>query len=305
MNAEKEMRFISLFDRVETSIAAADASWELLQSSNLEDQELALLQKNWERVEFIRPLENELTIDRAMIETEIAKMRGSDDSLNEVMHGYYENADWSDDANIAYDKFMYRASWTYSDELSMLQKYQIILQTVRTVVTNQFFDPAYSNMIEQLKTEVTDDPAERPLKLDDYGWGMFLGAEGASVSVVLTMHAEVIRRIVVTATALKRYQLKHEKYPSSLADLVPQFVSSVPRDPIDGKPLRYRSIPGWSFLLYSIGENDRDDGGDASLRKGVPYSNQVWFDENRLDWVWPQPATTAEIQYFYAHPPRP
>ena len=75
------------------------------------------------------------------------------------------------------------------------------------------------------------------------------------------------------------------------------------RDPIDGKPLRYRLMPDGSFLLYSIGENGKDDGGDGSL------TIRTWRDmplrfaaPDALDWVWPQPATPAEIQAFYAHP---
>jgi hypothetical protein len=65
--------------------------------------------------------------------------------------------------------------------------------------------------------------------------------------------------------------------------------------------LRYRLLPGGSFLLYSIGENGKDDGGNASSKSKRGYEPSDWIAWDSLDWVWPQPATAAEIQYFYAH----
>jgi hypothetical protein len=80
---------------------------------------------------------------------------------------------------------------------------------------------------------------------------------------------------------------------------VPEFLSSVPLDPVDGEPLRYRRNGDGTFLLYSVGENGVDDGGDPSLEKGITGSNFNWQIPHALDWVWPQPATAAEIQKYY------
>ena len=80
---------------------------------------------------------------------------------------------------------------------------------------------------------------------------------------------------------------------------MPEFVPSVPLDPVDGQPLRYLANADGTFLLYSVGENGKDDGGDPSLEKGVTGSNFNWQNPHALDWVWPQPATAAEIQKYY------
>ena len=117
------------------------------------------------------------------------------------------------------------------------------------------------------------------------------------------MAAEASRRIDVTAIALKRYQLRHGDYPADLTALVPEFVPSVPRDPVDGQPLRYRRNTDGTFLLYSVGENGKDDGGDPLPGKGVKTSFFNWLNPDALDWVWPQPATPEEVQNYYAHPP--
>ena len=87
------------------------------------------------------------------------------------------------------------------------------------------------------------------------------------------MRVEAAKQIVVTAIGLKRYQLKHGNYPPNLDSLVPEFLSVIPTDPVDGKPLNYRLKADGTFLLYSVGENGKDDGGDPSLKKGVESSS--------------------------------
>jgi hypothetical protein len=113
------------------------------------------------------------------------------------------------------------------------------------------------------------------------------------------MRVEAAKQIIVTAIALKRYQLKHGNYPADLNSLVPEFVSTVPIDPVDGQPLRYRPNADGTFLLYSVGENGVDDGGNPSLENFVESSSFNWQNLHALDWVWPQPATEEEIQAYY------
>jgi hypothetical protein len=135
---------------------------------------------------------------------------------------------------------------------------------------------------------------------------LMLSASLRGLSAVFNreMRVEAARQATLTATALKRYQLKHGNYPADLTALVPEFVPKVPRDPVDGQPLRYRRNDDGTFLLYSIGDNGKDDGGDPSLEKGVQSSSLYWQSPHVLDWVWPQPATAEEVQFFYDHPPK-
>jgi hypothetical protein len=82
--------------------------------------------------------------------------------------------------------------------------------------------------------------------------------------------------------------------------LVPEFLAAVPMDLIDGQPLRYRLNADGSFVLYSVGENGKDDGGNPALEPNVKSTSYQWQNANALDWVWPQPATEAEIQQYFA-----
>jgi hypothetical protein len=63
--------------------------------------------------------------------------------------------------------------------------------------------------------------------------------------------------------------------------------------------LRYRRNFDGTFLLYSVGEDSNDDGGDPSLQKNIQSSNFYWQNSRALDWVWPQPASPEEVQKHY------
>jgi len=76
------------------------------------------------------------------------------------------------------------------------------------------------------------------------------------------------------ACGLERYRLVHGQYPETLAALVPEFAEKVPHDIIGGQPLKYRCTANGKFVLYSVGWNEKDDG-------GVPGKTDV-----EGDWVW-------------------
>ncbi|MGO8763981.1 MAG: hypothetical protein ACLQSR_02465 [Limisphaerales bacterium] len=101
---------------------------------------------------------------------------------------------------------------------------------------------------------------------------------------------------------MKRYQLQHGSYPTNLSALVPEFLPDVPRDPVDGQPLRYRANANGTFLLYSIGPNAKDDGGDP-IHTSRASPSLFWQNPDALDWVWPQPARPEEVENYYKHRP--
>ncbi|PTX98331.1 hypothetical protein DB345_05725 [Spartobacteria bacterium LR76] len=79
------------------------------------------------------------------------------------------------------------------------------------------------------------------------------------------------------ACAIQRYALRHGALPDRLADLVPEEMAGEPRDLILGGPLHYRR-EGKEYLLWSIGWNAVDDGGEASSSERKSTA--------KLDWVW-------------------
>jgi hypothetical protein len=97
---------------------------------------------------------------------------------------------------------------------------------------------------------------------------------------------DTVQGLCVTAIAIRRHQLDHAgQPPDSLQDLVPSYLDSIPRDIMDGQPLRYRR-DGKNFLLYALGQNGGDDGGNPVSPSGKRRRDLL----DGLDIVWPQPA---------------
>jgi hypothetical protein len=109
----------------------------------------------------------------------------------------------------------------------------------------------------------------------------------------VTFRSLTLREMTTTAIALKRHELRHGRPPASLEALVPEFLSALPRDLMDGQPLRYRLKPDGSFVLYSVGENGRDDGGNprSEAARGKEGNDLL----SGRDWVWPQ-AVPASVR---------
>jgi hypothetical protein len=83
------------------------------------------------------------------------------------------------------------------------------------------------------------------------------------------------------ACALERYRLANGQFPQDLQALVPRFAAHLANDVITGDPFKYRRTDDGRFILYSVGWNEKDDG-------GVP--GKTLFDETEGDWVWEYPA---------------
>jgi hypothetical protein len=67
--------------------------------------------------------------------------------------------------------------------------------------------------------------------------------------------------------ALAAFRLETGRYPALLSELAPKYVPVVPKDVFSDKPLVYkRTAKG--YLLYSVGPNMRDDGGEYDSPSG-------------------------------------
>ncbi len=79
--------------------------------------------------------------------------------------------------------------------------------------------------------------------------------------------------------ALERFRLKHGQYPESLSALSPEWIPQLPLDPITGEPFKYQRQADGQFLLYSVGWDEKDDGGISALKRKKKTAGE--------DWVWP------------------
>jgi hypothetical protein len=304
---------ISQLVRIAMAQISMSATWELLQSTNLTDAQLAVIQHDWSRLEFIKPGEQSLEFERAFSQMTITRMRNSSAQFRQVLSLGSGGSAGTGPLPVQIGERLLRgmvtttkeAQWrlsqSYPDQLKALKGYQVLLQTFRQVEAGQSFVEALRRQQKAL-----DDLGLKPPDNDSFRLFDPNGPDLRSLfssSVLSLGHvcekvflAEVTRELTTTALALKRYQLAQGGYPSDLSSLVPRFLPSIPRDPADGQPLRYRLKPDATFLLYSLGSDGIDNGGDPSPAdtKTKSYS---WPQRGR-DLVWPTPASPDEIRAF-------
>jgi len=71
---------------------------------------------------------------------------------------------------------------------------------------------------------------------------------------------DALRRLLMVELALQAFQVDHGVPPQSLQELIPDYLPSIPLDPYDGAPLRFKR-EGAARLAYSVGPDRDDDGG--------------------------------------------
>jgi hypothetical protein len=98
--------------------------------------------------------------------------------------------------------------------------------------------------------------------------------ETAFVNARYYTESLTLDRSLRTLVAIERYRRDHGgTRPTSLAQLVPTYLSAVPLDPfVENAPLRYRADAN-ATIVYGVGIDQQDDAGDltpAMLRPGLP-----------------------------------
>jgi hypothetical protein len=93
--------------------------------------------------------------------------------------------------------------------------------------------------------------------------------------------AQTVFNQATIACSLERYRLANGHFPEALAALAPRFISTLPNDVLTGEPYKYRLRDDGRFVLYSVGWDEKDDGG---------VSGKALFDDRQGDWVWQYPA---------------
>ena len=83
--------------------------------------------------------------------------------------------------------------------------------------------------------------------------------------------------LLQTMIALRLYALDHNgELPDSLTAIVPQYLSAIPLDDFDGKPIRYSKA---HRIIYSVGKNLKDNGGvfaSPSEKRDTPHIDLAW-----------------------------
>jgi len=311
---------ISQLVRISIAQLSMGATWELLQAPNVTDEQLAALQRDWLSVHFAQPAQSALAMERALNQMTIEQMRKSDAQFRKALSiGRGGSPTSIEDILRAIGIYAQEARWryglSYPDQLRMLKGHQVLLDIFHEVGAGQPFAPALQRQAVRLAAmglPPTNSDSGPIAGWPGDDWRALFSSQVVSLTHLINrvLVAEAARELTVTALALKRYQLTHGQYPAELSTLVPQFLSTVPQDPAGGKSLRYHLNPDGTFLLYSVGEDGIDNGGDTTPPKESTAQldpklirsraqERVSWPQKARDLVWPLPASSEEIDAYH------
>jgi hypothetical protein len=288
--------------RIAIAKIMVNTTWEVLRFQDWSDADLAALQQAWLELDLPASVDATLNFEEAEIVDLLGHISrkqyaglspatsGSEGAGADNFIGILKLCcrDPKEGLNAAWDRYprwwAFRMWRQYQLEKVALQRIEAARASLRAAVERG----AWLARLREAETNVT--------RLDGLiTWAPDFINSGNSYTNVMAKYAgiEAQRSLVIAAIALERHQHKHGSYPANLEPLVPAFLAALPRDPMDGQPLRYRRNDDGRYTLYSVGWNDQDDGGDPTPVGTSPY----W--ENGKDIVWPKPAFQAEVDAYH------
>jgi len=167
------------------------------------------------------------------------------------------------------------SAFFYQNELACAQRMELgILPLVD--LTNRVVSPS---AVDQTEATITNEMKH----LSPYKMLSLMSLPAVGKSILRFAMIQTQTDLARVACALERFRLAHGNYPESLDELAPQFVASVPHDVIGGKPLHYRRTDDGKFVLYSVGWNEKDDGGTLIANK----NGRVLWEQGDCVWQYP------------------
>lgn len=291
---------ISQLVRIALAHIAFAATWQALQHDGWTDAQLAQLQRTWTGFSFPPAMEKAMSMERAIAAIEYERFRNSDLPLSQMFDGAAAGPattpgwlTWNGLADL-FEDFpqtlhdhaltpVWKFAWSHHDELYYCKILQRMLEAHREVLSQR--DGATLPARMERIAETARTPYDR---MRFFVAPMLYPA--LTKAFQRAWIAQATAELAVTAIAIKRFELRHGRFPGSPGELVPDFLARCPIDYMDGKELKYCLEADSSFRLYSVGIDGKDDGGDGGhAHAGVPNYH------NGRDLVWPRPASEPEV----------
>lgn len=169
--------------------------------------------------------------------------------------------------------------WYYLEQLNYNQSFQAYLLPI-VDVENRRISPGFNQKAKE-KLEAPLSPSSAYLGHRVFSAMLLPSLPGIAKKAA---RAQTAADLAIIACALERFHLANKKYPPTLDTLVPQFLPKLPHDVITGQPHLYRLVGENPFVLYSVGWNEKDDGGT------IGWDKDRKIDWDNGDWVWRSPS---------------
>jgi hypothetical protein len=301
---------------------ALQATWQLLQADSTRsdgpEAALAELQRAWQSSESIKPMLQALEMERALSIDVYSSMRSSVNLTVDLLISFGRpvtptSSSSADSTEPLIDYVGYQGgqmlgrgvyvpiwqfAWSQAEELDHLECVQLLIDAARVCVRDA--SAASTHLATQ---EYTKRVRPSGGWLQHWQRLMFHAlASGLEQSFKRAINADAERELAVAAIAIQRYKLQYGKPPATLATLVPEFVPVIPQDVWSGRPLSYRADSTNGVLLYSVGSDGQDNGGDATPSDSL--NAKLLFLEGH-DIVWPRPAAPSPVPSHPSPVPSP
>jgi hypothetical protein len=270
---------ISYLVRIACVQVAVQPIWEGLAEHRWTDAQLQQLQARLEPYNFLADMQWQLRAERVegVLLVDLLRKKGLS-ALADVGEDSSGSRDW-DKAVLYLLGRIAPAGWYDQEKLHYCQ----------------LFDGEFRGSMDEASKRVfpgtvaTNAMEVAPLAIGPQNWRVIIQHEMVAAVMlpylprlpVKAARAQTTTDQAAIACALERYRLANGQFPENLQALVPRFAARMPNDVITGEPFKYRRADDGRFVLYSVGWNEKDDG-------GVP--GKTMFDDTEGDWVWEYPS---------------
>ncbi len=243
--------------------------WEGMANRQWSDPQLAQIEETLSKMNFLSDYQFAIRGERAFMNSAVDYLKKG------RLKAFREISDWtfSDRPFGAVLAQVCPAGWFDQNKLNCARLYGDLYLPAADVESHRAFPEISAQATEKLESIL------RHRTPYDYMTGILFPALERSVQRFAFAQASV--DLARVACALERFRLAKGSYPESLDALAPQFLKQVPHDLINGQPLKYRRTDDGRFILYSVGWNKTDDGGETGMT-----TNGNSRDPSRGDWVW-------------------
>lgn len=251
--------------RVGSMIFSIQPVWDGLASHRWSDAQLAAIEKDLREWDFPADFDFCMRSERARDNWILNNMRDNPSLITGDISPLLKVRSW--------------AGWTGPFFKAMMFRNQVLINTA-------FQEKLLTIMDAKAQTISTSRVKEANNIFGSKGQRKWYGAPYAVMAALLLPSGTVARFFAmaqndlneeIIACGIERYRIAHGRLPATLDELQ---MPNLPHDVINGQPLHYRVTGDDTYLLYSVGWNETDDGGKLARKADGT------IDSTQGDWVW-------------------
>jgi hypothetical protein len=273
----EEPFLISQLVRFAQEAIAAQTVWHGIAAHRWADAQLQEFQRHLSQADYLRDLAMALEGERSGSLSVMDRWATSARQLREEASalGITDSADIPQGiAASSAGTPMFPRGWIRQNQAALATGLQLRIEQTRRLATNAHAQ-GFADALREFNADADGERALISARTSPYNIFVKLLLPALDKAMLKGARANQTARMAAAGCALERHRLKHGSYPESLAALVPEFVPEIPRDLMDGQPLRYARTDEGLFRLWSVGDDGKDNGGKRAA------NNQV------VDWAWP------------------